>query len=198
MRFDSHLLAVMRTAVGLVNALTAGHSGGRTIAAPVGRDRVRAVQTVLTRPGGAAPQISEPQAHALAAVAATLRRVFVAVDGGDLASAAGLVNRLLRESGARPQLDHDPADGWNLHFHGVDDSIVAGWTAGCASGMALALGSDLAGRLGVCAAARCDRVYVDASRNGARRFCSTACQNRTKAAAFRARGVREPGAVSER
>ena len=45
----------------------------------------------------------------------------------------------------------------------------------------------MAGRLGVCAAERCDRVYVDLSRNGAKRFCSTACQNRAKAAAFRVR-----------
>ena len=49
----------------------------------------------------------------------------------------------------------------------------------------------LADRLGVCDAARCDRVYVDTSRNGARRFCSTACQNRTKAAAFRTRSRTE-------
>jgi len=41
--------------------------------------------------------------------------------------------------------------------------------------------------LGVCTAPRCDRVYVDTSRNGTRRFCSTACQNRVKAAVFRER-----------
>jgi predicted RNA-binding Zn ribbon-like protein len=44
-------------------------------------------------------------------------------------------------------------------------------------------------RLGVCTAALCDRVYVDNSRSGTRRFCSTSCQNRVKAAAFRARQV---------
>jgi predicted RNA-binding Zn ribbon-like protein len=49
------------------------------------------------------------------------------------------------------------------------------------------VGSSLHGRLGVCSAERCDRVYVDTSRNGSRRFCSTACQNRVKAAAFRAK-----------
>ena len=32
-----------------------------------------------------------------------------------------------------------------------------------------------------------ERVYVDTSKNAKRRFCSTACQNRTKAAAFRQR-----------
>jgi len=42
-------------------------------------------------------------------------------------------------------------------------------------------------RLGVCTAPRCDRVYVDTSRNGTRRYCSTSCQNRVKTAAFRAR-----------
>ncbi|GAB3474003.1 CGNR zinc finger domain-containing protein [Nocardiopsis coralliicola] len=36
-------------------------------------------------------------------------------------------------------------------------------------------------------AGQCDRVFADTSRNGTRRFCSTACQNRAKAAAFRAR-----------
>jgi predicted RNA-binding Zn ribbon-like protein len=30
-------------------------------------------------------------------------------------------------------------------------------------------------------------VYVDTSRNGTRRFCSTTCQNRVKTAAFRSR-----------
>ncbi len=42
-------------------------------------------------------------------------------------------------------------------------------------------------RVGVCTAPRCDRVYVDTSRNGTRRYSSTSCQNRVKTAAFRAR-----------
>jgi predicted RNA-binding Zn ribbon-like protein len=49
------------------------------------------------------------------------------------------------------------------------------------------LGSESHDRLGVCTAPRCDRVYVDTSRNGTRRYCSTSCQNRVKTAAFRAR-----------
>jgi predicted RNA-binding Zn ribbon-like protein len=51
----------------------------------------------------------------------------------------------------------------------------------------VALGSDLGGRLGVCSAPACDRVYVDGSKNGTRRFCSTQCQSRVKAAVHRAR-----------
>jgi predicted RNA-binding Zn ribbon-like protein len=42
-----------------------------------------------------------------------------------------------------------------------------------------------ADRLGVCAAPDRDRVFVDLTRNGSRRFCSTACQNRVKAARYR-------------
>jgi len=67
------------------------------------------------------------------------------------------------------------------------DLAVQGCAAGCATGLAVVLGTDMYKRLGVCTASRCDRVYVDVSRNGTRRFCSTACQNRVKAAAFRAR-----------
>jgi predicted RNA-binding Zn ribbon-like protein len=60
-------------------------------------------------------------------------------------------------------------------------------TASCATALAIALASEVSARLGVCAAPHCDRVYVDTSRNGSRRFCSAACQSRVKAAAFRAR-----------
>jgi predicted RNA-binding Zn ribbon-like protein len=49
------------------------------------------------------------------------------------------------------------------------------------------LDCEYADRLGVCSAESCDRVFVDTSRNGTRRFWSTACQNRIKAAAFRHR-----------
>ncbi|MPZ62329.1 MAG: hypothetical protein GEU93_13755 [Propionibacteriales bacterium] len=60
-------------------------------------------------------------------------------------------------------------------------------TSICAEGIARFIGAGNAGRLGTCKATNCDRVYVDLSKNGSRRFCSTACQNRVKAAAFRER-----------
>ena len=80
--------------------------------------------------------------------------------------------------------DQEP---WHLHFHGTDDALATGWAAGCAAGLAVVLGGPEWSRLGVCTAPRCDRVYVDTSRNGTRRFCSTTCQNRVKAATFRER-----------
>ena len=97
---------------------------------------------------------------------------------------------MLARTGARPQLDQHDGEPWHLHFHGPTDSLVTGWAAGCATGLAVVLGSDLHGRLGVCTAPRCDRVYVDTSRNATRRFCSTSCQNRVKTAAFRRKQAR--------
>lgn len=189
MTFDSHVLTLVDVAARLVNHLTGGMSGGVPVDPPEGPARRRAVAAALGGEGRRTPAVSADQAQELTAFAGRLREVFASVHRGDERSAVRSLNALMRETGARPQLDRlsDGQDGWHVHFHGADDSLATGWAAGCATGLALAIGSDLAGRLGVCAAERCDRVFVDTSRNATRRFCSTACQSRTKAAAFRAR-----------
>lgn len=179
--------AVVTVAVRLVNLLTEGEAHGRPYTPPVA-DRLPGAVTALlraTRPD--TREVTADEAASFAMVAGSLRAVFAAVAAHRLDDAAGDVNALLQLTGARPRLDRHDGEPWHLHFHGADESLVTGWAAGCATGLAVVLGSDLYGRLGVCTADRCDRVYVDASRNGTRRFCSTACQNRVKAAAFRAR-----------
>ncbi len=187
MNFDSHVNTVIAVAVSLVNVLTPGESHGRDYQPPKG-DKLRAAVTTSLRSGGSsAPEVSSQEAAALATVAAKLRAVFDSVGLGDIDGAARLVNDLLAATGARPQLDRHDGEPWHLHFHGRTDALAQGWAAGCATGLAVVLGTELYDRLGVCTAARCDRVYVDVSRNGTRRYCSTSCQNRVKAAAFRAR-----------
>ncbi|MCN9244535.1 CGNR zinc finger domain-containing protein [Streptomyces sp. RY43-2] len=183
MLFDSHMRALLDASVALVNALTDGEARGRPYIAPEGAERVGAVRAALS----AGADLEPGEADYLADTARALRTVFEAVAADNLDGAAPALNTLLRETGARPQLDRAPGEPWQVHFHGADDSYAVGWSAGCATGLAMALGGDYAGRLGVCAAPRCDRVYVDTSRNAGRQFCSTACQNRVKAAAFRAR-----------
>jgi len=190
MRFDSHVLRLLGATVALVNATTEGYDGGRPVGVLSGSTLRDAIASALAAPAPGAesrPRISAADAVALAGLAADVREVFAATDAGDVDAAATRVNALLLATGARPQLDHTPGQGWNLHFHAPDDTLAHGWSAGIAAGLALALGSDLAGRLGVCAADGCDRVYVDTSKNGRRRFCSTRCQNRVKAAAHRGR-----------
>ncbi|MEP6815170.1 MAG: CGNR zinc finger domain-containing protein [Marmoricola sp.] len=186
MQFDSHILALLGVTVRLVNAVTPGSDGGRDVVRPTGDVLVDAVAAALAN-GGRIPRVDRASAQTLASVAGAARVVFDRVASGDIDAAAGQVNLLLGRTRARPRLDHFGDAGWSLHFHGPDDTLAVGWAAGIASGLALALGSDLAGRLGVCDAPACDRVYVDASRNSGRRFCSTRCQSRVKAAVHRSR-----------
>jgi predicted RNA-binding Zn ribbon-like protein len=175
-------------AVSLVNVLTPGEAHGREYQPPGQADLPGAVENVL-RQGYRGPRRSVPPGDAaeLADFAPELRTVFTAVAAGDVDAAARQVNKLLDQTGAHPQLDNHDGQGWHLHFHGAVDGLATGWAAGCATGLAVVLGTDDRGRLGVCTAPRCDRVYVDTSRNGTRRFCSTTCQNRVKTAAFRSR-----------
>jgi predicted RNA-binding Zn ribbon-like protein len=184
--FNSHTDAVVRTAVALVNLLTPGSARGRPYQPPEAEERTAAAGDVL-RSGGGRQAPTWEEAASLCFVAAELRGVFAAVDEGRVDEAAGLVNAMLVRTGARPMLDRHDGQPWHLHFHAADQTLVNGWAAGCATGLAVVLGSELYDRLGICTAPRCDRVYVDTSRNGTRRYCSTSCQNRVKTAAFRAR-----------
>ena len=185
MNFTSHMDAVVTVAVQLANALTPGEAHGKPYLPPGGPALPAAVTAALRAGRADTRDVSAGEAARFRTVAVEIRAVFDAVAAGRTDTAASLVNDMLARTGARPHLDRHDGEPWHLHFHGAEDSLVTGWSAGCATGLAVVLGSDLGGRLGVCTAPRCDRVYVDTSRNATRRFCSTSCQNRVKTAAFR-------------
>jgi predicted RNA-binding Zn ribbon-like protein len=176
---------VVRVAVELVNLLTPGEERGRRYDPPEADQRTAAVGAMLRAGGGR--EATWEEAAELCFVAAELRGVFEAVSTGAVDDAAEQVNAVLARTGARPELERHDGQSWHLHFHAADNSLPNGWAAGCATGLAVVLGGDRSDRLGVCTAPGCDRVYVDTSRNGTRRYCSTSCQNRVKTAAFRAR-----------
>ncbi len=106
----------------------------------------------------------------------------------DMRTAAAVVNGLVAEAGALPQLtDHD---GWPWHVHWTAPSARVASRLGADAGMALAevLRDDGAERLRRCADSACDAVFVDLSRNRSRRYCDTGnCGNRAHVAAYRAR-----------
>jgi predicted RNA-binding Zn ribbon-like protein len=190
MLFDSHVANLLETTVALVNRLTPGLDGGHAVAVPEDERALRvAVRDSINSQGYdvSLRGVRADDARMIGRTVTESRRVIEDIDRGDLATAARRVNVLLRRTGARPQLDTHGPGVWNLHFHGPNDTFGVGWSAGIAAGLAMALGTADAGRLGVCAADRCDRVHLDTSRNGGRKFCSTRCQNRAKNAAHRAR-----------
>jgi predicted RNA-binding Zn ribbon-like protein len=171
----------------LVNLLTPGEAHGREYQPPAAPGLPAAVTTALRISSPRRPDLTDEDAAAFAPVARSLRAVFEAAAAGHTDRTAGLINDLLARTGARPWLARHDDEPWHLHYHGSDASVAGGWAASCATGLAVVLGNSLDSRLGVCTAPRCDRVYVDTSRNATRRFCSTTCQNRVKAAAFRAK-----------
>lgn len=178
MRFDSHVADLLVVAAELVNAQTCQHVGGRAVRPATGAALRDELSGILVR-DGRLPHVEPRDVRALARFAREARMVFEAAADEDLGAAATATNSLLAWTRPSPRLDQH-GSAWNMHFHGPTDRLGDGWVAGCAAALTLALGSDRAGRLGVCAAPECDRVYVDASKNGSRCFCSVTCQNRVK------------------
>jgi predicted RNA-binding Zn ribbon-like protein len=101
--------------------------------------------------------------------------------------AAGLVNTLLREAHALPQLVKH--DGWGYHVHAAPPGAPLADRMAVEAAMAFIdlIRSGQLGRLRQCAADDCAHVHVDLSKNQSRRFCSTSCANRVNVAAYRAR-----------
>jgi len=105
----------------------------------------------------------------------------------DADEAAALVNALLREAGALPQLVKH--GGWDYHLHATSPEAPLAHRMAVEHAMAFAdvIRTGQLRRLRVCAAHDCDNVHVDLSKNRSRRFCGTACANRVNVAAYRTR-----------
>lgn len=184
--FDSHSSVVTQAALALINDVSPGYRRGRPFAAP--DDLPEAVAQAIASVNPKWDELPDAaEAARLAAWAMRLHAAVTALDAGDVDEACVEVNRVMREAGALPTLSRHDGEPWHLHFHAVDAPWAESWAASMATGLAIVLGNASIERLGICNASACDRAYLDVSRNGTRRFCSTACQNRVKAAAFRAR-----------
>lgn len=180
---DSYVDAGVLTSVDLVNGLAIGFAHGR----PVPQTDPRAViATVLAVDPPSLAMFTDADRPGIVALAHELREAFVELSDDRIDDAATRLNDLLAAHPAHPHLAKENGE-WRLHHHPVDAALVPMCTAICAEGMARMVGMGHAERLGTCAAPDCDRVFIDVSKNASRRFCSTTCQNRVKAAAFRQR-----------
>lgn len=124
--------------------------------------------------------------EALRALRPVLRELLTA----ERDDAAELVNVLLADARAVPQLRrHDGLD-WHIHAVPPDAPLARRVAAETAMAMIDLIRLDELSRLSVCADDRCEGLVLDLSRNRSRRYCSTVCANRNAVAAYRARGRR--------
>jgi predicted RNA-binding Zn ribbon-like protein len=101
--------------------------------------------------------------------------------------AAELVNAMLAEAGALPQLVRHGDEDWHLHAIDTDAPLARRVIVEVAMAMVDVVRLDEMSRLSVCADEHCRGVVIDLTRNRSRRFCTTACANRNAVAAYRAR-----------
>jgi predicted RNA-binding Zn ribbon-like protein len=98
-----------------------------------------------------------------------------------------IVNELLREAKALPQLVRH--DVWDYHLHATPPDAPLATRMAVEAAMALVdvvRGRELS-RLRICEYAGCDNVVIDLSKNRSKRYCDGGCGNRAAVAAYRAR-----------
>ena len=102
--------------------------------------------------------------------------------------AVELVNALMREAQALPQLvKHDE---WDWHLHATTPQAPLADRMGTEAAMAFVdvIRAKELDRLRVCAAEDCDAVLIDLSKNRSKRYCDTGnCANRAHVRAYRER-----------
>ncbi|MEO6956705.1 MAG: CGNR zinc finger domain-containing protein [Antricoccus sp.] len=106
---------------------------------------------------------------------------------GNLDANAALVNDILAEYRALPQLVRHDDVPWHIHAVAFDAPLARRMAVEAAMAMADVVRSNELQRLRICAADDCGDVLVDLSRNRSKRFCEGGCGNRTNVAAYRAR-----------
>lgn len=106
---------------------------------------------------------------------------------GSRDEAVVIVNRMLADAHAAPQLVRHGTTDWHLHATESDRPLDVRIAVETAMAMIDVIRADELSRFGVCADAGCTGLVLDLSRNRSRRFCSTTCGNRAAVAAYRAR-----------
>jgi predicted RNA-binding Zn ribbon-like protein len=101
--------------------------------------------------------------------------------------AAALVNTLLKDANALPQLVKHDSWGYHVHATSAQAPLADRMAADAAMAIADVIRAGALERLRVCAADDCEQVLVDLSKNRSRRFCSVTCANRVNVAAYRSR-----------
>lgn len=121
-----------------------------------------------------------------------IRRPLRALWDVDRDGAVPLVNAMLRDGRALPQLVIH--DGYDWHIHATEENAPLATRMLVEAAMAFVevIRSDQWDRVRICDADDCRSVYVDYSKNGSKRYCDTGnCGNRMNVNAYRRRRAGE-------
>ncbi|MFF5174019.1 CGNR zinc finger domain-containing protein [Micromonospora sp. NPDC000089] len=126
---------------------------------------------------------TEAELRAVRRLRPRLRRIWHA----DTDEVVEIVNELLRDSQALPQLIRHDDQPYHLHAVPRDAPLTTRMAVEAAMAIADLVRGDELARLRRCAHPDCDNVLVDLSKNRSRRFCEAGCGNRAAVSAYRAR-----------
>lgn len=117
-----------------------------------------------------------------------LRDIFLRLETSDAAEIEGTINSLLGTSPVNLQASISEGEPTEIKYEiPTTVALVERLAVQTGLGLTLALQQYGAERLKVCAAAPCQEVFIDVSKNKSRRFCGERCANRYNVAHFRER-----------
>ena len=168
----------LAAAAALVNTEQGGPSGADTLRTPDDLVRFLDDQGWSGRRAG-----DEAELEAVRALRPRLKALW----GLEEADLVPVLNQILDEASALPQLvDHDNI-GWHIHAVPHDAPLATRMVVEAAMAFTDVVRSGELDRLKNCSADDCDDVVVDLSRNRSRRFCESGCGNRENVRAYRDR-----------
>ena len=177
------LTAYAELAVRLVNSADSGE-GHDWLSSP------DAFRTLVADRPHLLGQTTHHDVSALRQLRDELTAIFMAAAEGDAPAAVDRLNALLIRHPVHPVISGHDNQPWHLHLS-EGSSVADRYAAGAVIGLVTVITQLGADRLGVCTLASCHGVFIDASTNRSRRYCSDHCASRANVTAFR--GRRRPG-----
>ncbi len=171
------LASYAELAVRLVNTASLGHEGGDQLATLDGLRYLVADREHLNH------GVTRRDLEELRALREEFRAFFVDCAAGNGASAADQLNSLMIQHPVHPQLSGHDGQPWHVHYT-ESGSMADKYAAGAAMGLAVRLSDLGVERFGTCQAEPCQGVFIDASKDGTRRYCSDRCAERAAATLF--------------
>ena len=142
---------------------------------------------VADRPFLAVP-VTQHDLDRLRLLRADLGAVFASTVGGASSAAVDRLNALMAIHPVHPVVVAHDGEPWHIHLV-ESGSVTDRYAAAAVISLSLLLTQLGAERLGICAIASCDRVFIDGSSNKSRRYCADHSAARSNVAALGRKGT---------